>query len=91
MAPLPWVTHLEQLVFHAGPDTAQVDGDHVVEGARGFIGQIAHRTHWRRLPLLVTILLAAWKEGFQAKGTRGCKDSKKLSFSWPSFFPMISE
>ena len=37
-------THLEQLVFHAGPDTAQIDGDHVVEGTRGFIGQIAHRT-----------------------------------------------
>jgi hypothetical protein len=37
-------THLEQLVFHAGPDTVQIDGDHVVEGARGFIGQIAHRT-----------------------------------------------
>jgi len=36
--------HLEQLVFHAGPDTAQIDGDHVVEGTRGFIGQIAHRT-----------------------------------------------
>jgi hypothetical protein len=45
MAPLPWLgTHLQQLVFHAGPDTAQVDGDHVVEGTRGFVGQIAHRT-----------------------------------------------
>jgi hypothetical protein len=37
-------THLEQLVFHAGPDTAQIDGDHVVEGTRGFIDQIAYRT-----------------------------------------------
>src|SRR5271157_1105785 len=37
-------THLEQLVFHTGPDTAQIDGDHVVEGTRGFSGQIAQRT-----------------------------------------------
>src|SRR4029077_8111476 len=37
-------THLEKLVFHAGPDTAQIDGDHAVEGTRGFVGQIAHRT-----------------------------------------------
>ena len=37
-------THLEQLMFHASPDTAQIDGGHVVEGSRGFIGQIAHRT-----------------------------------------------
>jgi hypothetical protein len=36
--------HLEQLVFHASPDTAQIDGGHVIEGPRGFIGQIAHRT-----------------------------------------------
>jgi hypothetical protein len=34
----------EQLVFHASPDTAQIDGGHVVEGLRGFIGHIAHRT-----------------------------------------------
>lgn len=34
----------EQLVFHASPDTAQIDGGHVIEGPRGFIGQIAHRT-----------------------------------------------
>ena len=36
--------HLDQLVFHTGPDTAQIDGDHAVEGTRGFLGQIAHRT-----------------------------------------------
>ena len=35
--------HLEQLVFHARPDTAQIDGGHVVEGRCRFIGQIAHR------------------------------------------------
>ena len=35
--------HLEQLVFHAGPDTAQIDGGHGVEGRGRFIGQIAHR------------------------------------------------
>ena len=37
-------THLEQLVFHASPDTAQINGGHVVEGPRGFIGQIPHGT-----------------------------------------------
>jgi hypothetical protein len=44
MAPLPWARIWEKLVFHAGPDPAQINGDHFVEGIRGFVGQIAHRT-----------------------------------------------
>ena len=44
MAPLPWRAHLAQLVFHAGPDAAQVDGGHVVEALGRFLGEVAGET-----------------------------------------------
>ena len=44
MAPLPWRPHLAQLVLHAGPDAAQVDGGHAVEALGRLLGEVAGET-----------------------------------------------